>query len=49
MMGTPRAVGHRKLYGNAIKRRLVTEKADTAAMYEAMKPEIWLSSHWFLV
>ena len=48
MMGTPTAVGHRKLYGKGIKRRLVTENADTAAMYEAMKPEMWLSSHWFL-
>ena len=38
--GTPRAVGHKKLYGNGIKRRLVTENADTAAIYEAIKPEM---------
>ena len=47
--GTPRTVGQRKLYGKGINFRLVAENADTAAMYEAMKPEMWFSSHWFLV
>ena len=43
--GVPGAIGHEKLYGKKLKCRLVTDNADTAAMYKAINPEIWFSSH----